>query len=116
MITAHVVESNMSAEEADIQISDGEHQFLCFAHPWSPSCDVTGSPYFLLGCRFIERCQNGQKIRSLGGYRHEICGTVSFQGGKEVKAGAFVFECDIPMPKDIRAGENVRLECERIST
>ncbi|MDR2877017.1 MAG: hypothetical protein LBV36_03115 [Chromatiales bacterium] len=116
MITVEVVEANAAAEEADLRISDGRLAFLCFAHPWNPSMDGNISLYFLLGCRDIERCQVGDEIRTLSGYRHEIRGVVVRQGGREIKVGPFVFECDLPLPKDLLTGETVRLECERIGT
>lgn len=115
MINIEVVEINEAAEEADLRISDEQHSFLCFAHPWSPTLKESYTHYFLLGCRDIVRCQEGNEIRSLGGYMHEIRGVVVRQGGKGLKVGPFIFECDLPLPKDVEAGDAIRLECERIS-
>jgi hypothetical protein len=115
MITVEVVESNAASEEADLRVSDGRLAFLCFVHPWNPELDYNVPLYSLLGCRSIERCQDGEDIRTLGGYQHEIRGVVVQQGGREIKVGSFAFECDLPLPKDVLTGETVRLECERIS-
>ena len=114
MITVEVLEADASAEEADLRISGENHAFLCFAHPWNPSTVGASSLYFLLGCRDIERCQEGDAIRTLGVYHHEIHGVVMRQGGREIQVGPFVFECDLPLPKDVQAGETIRVECERI--
>jgi len=115
MITVEVVESNSASEEADILISDGRFSFLCFVHPWNHEFNGDTSLYFLLGCRSIERSRDGEDIRTLGGYQHEIRGVVVRHRGREIRVGPFTFECDVSLPNDVQTGETVRLKCERIS-
>jgi len=114
MIKRTVLESR--GNEADLLVSDGDHTFMCYAHPYASleSIDLE-STFFLLGCKNIVRDVGAEFVRSLKGYSHKIHGTVISSVDNTIQVGHFVFECDSPLPGDVRAGEIVSLDCERIS-
>lgn len=115
MISVKIIAYSATSYEADLQISDGTHKFICFAHPWKYDSVFKIQPFIILGCEDMSHSTDNEKIIPLGGYRHKIFGSAHHIVRREIKVGSFIFINDIPFPKDTFLNNFLEFTCDRIS-
>lgn len=105
------------AEEAEVTISDGIYELICFAHPFRLSIgDVLEQPLYAIFTSNIQRSliQNYKIEKYLDNYSYYITAQLFNLEENILKLGNIFLELDMPIPIDIKLGEYITFYCDRI--
>ncbi|MDE7182312.1 MAG: hypothetical protein K2O41_04675 [Clostridia bacterium] len=115
MYVKKVLNYDESSTEAEVIVSDGEFEILCYAWGFNPNCTVGFSLSAFL-VTDVEK-SDGRKCYAVPNSRSyfacDICGRL-IEGGK-ISVGSILIDVDIKdIPKDIKLNDYVKLSCTRI--
>lgn len=109
--------TSRTSSEATLILDDRTHQCLAFEQPCvSRVGTIVTGPLLAFEAREIERDDSGP----LGFFPDDsplgcvVRGDVTAHSGPMVAVGGFVIELDMPLPKDIGEGEQIRFRCTRL--
>ena len=105
-------------KEAEVYLSDGDFNVLCFSHPFDKELGSTvPQPLYTLNAREIFRLDGEERfsvVKEEGSYDYKLAGRVIGKNENQVKVGEFILELDNPLPNDIQFGNYVSFICDRI--
>lgn len=104
-------------KEADILVTDGEYQLLCYAQPFSwKECQTEVAALYAFGCGNIVKSENcAVKIaKQTDYYVYELSAEVLSKVERTVKLGQLVLHLDEALPGDIQNGDYVTFRLQRI--
>ena len=104
-------------KEADILVTDGEYQLLCYARPFSwKECQTEVAALYAFGCGNIVKSENcAVKIsKQMDYYAYELSAEVLSKVERTVKLGQLVLHLDAALPGDVQNGDYVTFRLQRI--
>lgn len=104
-------------KEADILVTDGEYQLLCYAQQFSwKECQTEVAALYAFGCGNIVKSENcAVKIaKQTDYYAYELSAKVVSKAEGIVKLGQLVLHLDAALPGDIQNGDYVTFRLQRI--
>ena len=104
-------------KEADILVTDGDYQLLCYAQPFSgKECQTEVAALYAIGCGNIVKSENcAVKIaKQTDYYAYELSAEVLSKVERTVKLGQLVLHLDEALPGDIQNGDYVTFRLQRI--
>jgi hypothetical protein len=116
MIVQAVENVSESSDESEIVIGDGVFQCRCFGHPSEVAVgQVLSGRLFALNARGLRRGESAvPRIEYCGGFSHRMVGELLRTNPAIVKIGGFEIELDTVPPGDVRIGELLECECDRL--
>ena len=99
-----------TAQEAEVCLSDGDFQIVCFSQPFYhevrlPSYAINTNN---IVCSSERKCSVEKKGES---FEYKFSGKILNK--EHIKIGEFIIQLDVPLPKDIEEGY-ISFECERV--
>lgn len=99
-----------TAQEAEVCLSDGDFQIVCFSQPFYHEVKL---PLYAINtnnivCSSERKCLVEKKGES---FEYKFSGKIIDK--EHIKIGGFIIRLDVPLPKDIEEGY-VSFECERV--
>ncbi|MBF0780538.1 MULTISPECIES: hypothetical protein [unclassified Granulicatella] len=96
-------------EEAEVTLSDGEHQLVCFAHPFNlKEGESIKNSIFILGYEEIFKSyENKYQIKYLGNLKQYINGKVIDRKRGLVQVGEFMLGGVYVIPGDLVDGDYI---------
>lgn len=104
-------------KEADILVTDGEHQLLCYAQPHSlEEVQTEVETLYAFGCENIVKSENCTVniVKQTDYYAYELSAEVLSKVEQTVKLGQLVLHLDAAIPGDIQNGDYVSFRLQRI--
>lgn len=104
-------------KEADILVTDGEYQLLCYAQPFSlEECQTEVAALYAFGCENIVKSKNCAVniVKQTDYYAYELSAEVLSKVERTVKLGQLVLHLDAALPGDIPNGDYVTFRLQRI--
>jgi hypothetical protein len=117
MYVKQIRDFDQCSGEADIIVSDGIYELLCYCHPLE-SLDI-GAQVVSISSLFAEDIMRVQSEeyriqKSEGYYAYHLTGKIEDTKTPVVKIGDLKIILDHPLAKDIRQGEFVEFEVQRL--
>lgn len=106
-----------NAMEAEVILSDGVFDIICFSQPFSfKEGDTIKSYIYIFDTQKIYFSNlNEEYVKKNGSlFEYELCGVIKDKLSNIIKIGDFLIELDIPLPNDLYNGDYVVVFCERI--
>ena len=104
-------------KEADILVTDGEYQLLCYAQPFSwKECQTEVAALYAFGCENIVKSESCAVniVKQTNYYAYELSAKVLSKVERTVKLGQLVLHLDAAIPGDIQNGVYVTFRLQRI--
>ncbi len=104
-------------KEADILVTDGEYQLLCYAQPFSwKECQTEVAALYAFGCENIVKSESCAVniVKQTNYYAYELSAKVLSKVERTVKLGQLVLHLDAAIPGDIQNGDYVTFRLQRI--
>ena len=106
------------AREADVLVTDGRFELLCYAHPFTPDDSAKHNrPLSAFIKENVMRALESEYIvekTKHGYYSYRLQGKISDLQRRLVMVGNIVIELENVIPKDIREGEFIEFTVMRI--
>jgi len=105
------------SDEADIIISDGRHNLLCYCFPTKmPKIGQTINTITSLFAKNIMRVKDNEFIikKETNYYAYHLQGEVVDREIPKIRIGDIIICLDTPLPKDIKKGEYIELTVDRL--
>ena len=97
-------------KEADILVTDGEYQLLCYAQPFSwKEYQTEVAALYAFGCGNIVK-----SAKQMDYYAYELSAEVLSKVERTVKLGQLVLHLDAALPGDVQNGDYVTFRLQRI--
>ena len=104
--------------EAEVCVTDGVHQILCFAHPFSGQAgDVLYDPLFIVDPNDIVKENPGREevIQEINVFSCKLFGQLQNKNSGLLRIGNIFFELDENLiPGDIYSGDVISFSCNRV--
>lgn len=118
MYIKEILHYDEESREADVFISDGQFELLCYVHPYIPDgFDKLKSPlsaYMTENVmRALENAYKTEKLQS-GYYSYRLHGKIIDLQKRLVAVGHIIIELENVIPKDIGEGEFIEFTVMRI--
>ena len=94
------------AQEAEVCLSDGDFQIVCFSQPFYHEVEL---PLYAINTSSSERKYSVEKKGE--SFEYKFSGKIIDK--EHIKIGEFIIQLDAPLPKDIEEGY-ISFECERV--
>ena len=113
-----IINYDIEAQEADVLISDGQFEILCYAQPYLP--ETFKAPDHALSAFMTENVlrvsENEYRIKRLqnGYYSYRLQGKLIDLQKRLVMIGAIVIKIENVIPKDIREGDFIEFTVMRL--
>ncbi len=107
----------IDSAEADVVITDGEYDIICFSHPCNYSVGmIVNEELSTLNAKNVMRHDRKEYIvnQSLNGNSNYFVGQLINKSDKIVSIGDFQIEIDSYIPNDINDGEYIQFSCSRV--
>ena len=117
MLISSIKHRSNQDKEADILVTDGEYQLLCYAQPFSlEECQTEVAALYAFGCENIEKSENCAVniVEQTDYYAYELSAEVLSKVEQTVKLGQLVLHLDATIPGDIQNGDYVTFRLQRI--
>ena len=104
-------------KEADILVTDGEYQLLCYAQPFSwKECQTEVAALYAFGCGNIVKSENCAVniAKQTDFYAYELSAEVVSKAEGTVKLGQLILHLDAALPGDVQNGDYVTFRLQRI--
>lgn len=104
-------------KEADVIVTDGQYQLLCYANPvQSIQCREQVAGLFSFGCENIVKSEHCAVniVKQTDYYAYELSAEVLSKVEGTVKMGQLVLQLDAPVPGDVQTGDYVTFKVQRI--
>ena len=106
------------AKEAEVYLSDGKFDIICFCHPFSKNIGYEISlPLYTINTDRVYKLYENKKyaVEKIGnGFEYHLAGQVKDCLKNQIQVGKFLFEIDTPLPRDIEEEDYVSFTCDRI--
>ena len=107
------------AKEAEVYLSDGSFNIICFAQPFEESIgDEILQPLYTLNARLICTLLHDDQIflieKNGSDFEHKLAGRFIDKKNNYIQIGDFIINIDASLPNDIREGDFIFLTCDRI--
>lgn len=105
---------SVEGKEAEITLSDGTFNMRVFAHPFEIQDKIT-LPIHSVNTKNILISDN-YSLENVNSYHFEynISGCVMDKDKGIIKVGNFFIEVDEPLPRDIKKGDFISFQCDRL--
>ncbi len=117
MIIKEIIEYDEAAQEADILVTDGQHEILCYAHPFINQ-DINK---FMLEAFMTENVIKVEDKKDVsinkidkGYYAYKICGRIIDIDKRLVSIGNIVIKIEDIIPKDIINNDFIEFSVLRV--
>lgn len=114
MHVREILRRDEDAMEADIIVSDGEHQLLCYAHPFTESEQFTLSAFMPDHIMAADEADYRIEKTTDSYYSLRLQGVLIDRDNRLVRIGALLIELDGGIPNDIEECEFIEFTAERI--
>jgi hypothetical protein len=105
------------AKEAEVCLSDGKFNIICFSHPFDQAIGETVSlPLHALNADEIYKLDEGMASvkKEMTAFGYKLSGYVINKNSGQVKIGEFIIQLDVPLPNDVETNQYVTFVCDRI--
>ena len=118
MFVKEIKDYDSFSAEADIIVSDGKYDLLCYCHPVE-NC-ITGAKVLSLNALFaknVKLCFNANfRIEKLlDYYSYKLFGKIKRVDNPLICIGKLEIELDCQLPRDLNEGDFIECEVSRIS-
>jgi len=104
-------------KEAEVNIFDGNFNVVVFSHPFNRKEDeIISALLYALNTDniIISDIQKYYLNRISNTFSYHIIGIVVNKSKSQIKIGEFIIELDVELPNDIKNGDFVSFNCDRI--
>lgn len=105
---------SQNAKEAEVYLSDGKYNLLCFSHPFDQNSNNLLLIHTLNATDICKTDENVSIIKTDSSFGYSLVGEAIDVLKRQVKIGEFIIELDNPLPNDIKEGNYISFNCERI--
>ena len=115
MFIKKIIDYDRSAGEADVLISDGRYEILCYAHPFENKNKRFSLVSFMAkGVKRIEAREFKAEKSTNGYYSYNMQGEITDIEERIVKVGDIFIELEDVIPKDIKTHDFIEFSVARI--
>ena len=115
MFVKKIVDYDRSAGEADVLISDGRYEILCYAHPFENKNKRFSLISFMAkGVKHIEAREFKAEKSTNGYYCYNMQGEIADIEKRIVKVGDIFFALEDVIPKDVKTHDFIEFSVVRI--
>ncbi len=105
------------AKEAEVYLSDGRFEIICFSHPFNQETEENILlPLYALNAKDIHFYEENEfSVEKEGStFEYKLTGYVVNKDDHQIKVGEFIIQLDIPLLNEVQKGDYISFVCDRI--